>query len=121
MRIVDRLFGTDRPRDRRSRLVVELLLPLVVLSPAYVVAPNRPFVALGYLVVVMLPIGIAGGILGEDRRAENAAAGGMIGESFEDHGDTDGKIGPGDRLTDFASSLGLLALGSFVLIAILFV
>ncbi|PSQ18534.1 hypothetical protein BRD00_04375 [Halobacteriales archaeon QS_8_69_26] len=107
--------------DQWTRLKWELLLPLVVLAPAYALVPDWPEVSLIYIGIVLLPIGIAGGILGEDRRAENAAARGVIGEADATHGDTDAKIGPGNRWTDFASSVGLLGLGSFVLIAVLFV
>lgn len=120
MRVIDRLHSGSST-DRRERLLWELALPLAVVVPAYVLVPFTSLGALVYLGVVMLPIGIAGGILGHDRRSENVMAKGILGDGDAAHGDNDAKIGPGNRLTDFASSVGLLALGSFVLIVILFV
>lgn len=107
--------------DRRERLVWELLVPIAILLPAYALVPFEPLASLGYLALVMLPVGIAGGILGEDRRAETVESRSLMGQTDHEHGDTDGKIGPGNRLTDFASSVGLLGLASFLLIAVLFV
>jgi len=107
--------------ERRERLVWELLVPLAVLLPAYALVPFEPMASLGYLVVVMLPVGIAGGILGEDRRAETVMSRSVMGQTDHEHGETDSKISPGNRLTDFASSVGLLGLASFLLIGVLFV
>lgn len=107
--------------DRSERLLWELLFPILALVPAYALAPFAPFASLGYLCLIVVPIAIVGGILGEDRRAENAVAAAWFpGEPT--HADNDAKIGgTSTPFTEFASSVGILALLSFVVVGVVFV
>lgn len=106
--------------ERRERLLWELVLPVLALTPAYALAPFAPMASLGLLCLVIVPIGVVGGLLGEDRRAENRIASGWF-SGDTTHADNDAKMGgKPTRLKGFASSLGLLALVSFLVIAVVF-
>lgn len=96
-------------------------LPVLLLLPGYGLVAVDPMLSLGYLGALLIPIGIVGGILGEDRRAENVAAQASIGGTDYGHSETDGKMASTSHLTDFGANLGLLGFASFVLIAALFV
>jgi len=116
-----KVTGRGLTENRRQQLLWRLVLPVLALTPFYLIAAVRPLVSLGLLVVVVLPIAVLGGLLGGDRRSENVEAA-TLNPGDATHADSDAKIGGGsNRYTQFASSVGLLALVSFFVIAVLFV
>lgn len=117
-------FSDSRLSDeQRRRLVWELVLPAAVVAPLVaLVELASPVVALWALGGTLLPIGIAGGILGTDRRAKEARSLGILGGGADpDNLTEDAKIGAHyERLTGFASSFAFMALASFFVIVVLY-
>lgn len=108
----------DRGDHRNQKIVRELLLPAIVLSPAYALAVVAPMTALGYLAALLVPVGIAAFFVGDVGPEDTVPQRESITE-VPTVRRVDDRIG-GTRFVNSLSNLILMGLASFVLIAVLF-
>jgi len=107
--------GSTEPR--RERLFWRVGVPLGLVAPAFALVPVEPLASLGYLALLLLPIGLLGGKMGDHGYVADADPRSIEGPTV----DLAGNASPvGDRVGVVGWRVGVLGLASFVLIAVFF-